>query len=781
LRDPTNHAFYYGAGTFDGNTPTQFAPTKINLDEHHTHPVTGEPIPLDPLAFGGNEYLPAFYEQPNQNRPGWHGIAGKMIPEWDKCEPRRKHIIRFDAITDHIETLKNELPDDPRFDKDPFCRTEPPCSKLVPRTTLAMISGYILATIRIYTTEVYLKSAATFLTFNGDFPEVYSDALSRFVTKEFKDGFYQYSKKGWGKARNNEYWYRFLEMAVQLFGANVDGGRIEPTIDEIEAMDMINSLQKIWLKDTDPPSGKEYAGTGAILTKSQPPSFMMKAVAFFGADPNPSLALSEEDTLKESEAKKIKEKAWDLFMQEIEPYAITLLSRSVANEIEFISKEFSSRLPPKYRTMSQALLGDPYWMQGNLEFGELADPEDEPVVSEDTNPFNVVPDVTIGGSHGMLIEPPATSVTDPLGTTHELPISNAWVQGGTIGTYWPFALEKFISVTDYEVSDFAGEDEAELSSKYGTLISVSGVKVPEVWYNIVKNRNSNLYNVVNMEEFSNYLSANSAAFGTLTRGDLWRKWSYGLRVIFVPNKNGTGSMPNLRENFSEVAKNITGVVKQDNKAFSIGSDFDFESNTFNVPLARGLLDIDMTWTAHDTSWAASYDYDGGFTALVQDLVCSPSYRMIFEYCFNLPRMASIMAIYTSRAFLPSIGASEDGSPSPANDEWVQREDQGTFDLYSSFYGGGNEMSWFAIDYADWNQGKIFDRTKELASEMFGELYESADPTYMGDNDKDKERKANDDKREFNVRWPKFSWRLWQKEVGRPYDMNGDLCYNPEDE
>jgi hypothetical protein len=104
-----------------------------------------------------------------------------------------------------------------------------------------------------------------------------------------------------------------------------------------------------------------------------------------------------------------------------------------------------------------------------------------------------------------------------------------------------------------------------------------------------------------------------------------------------------------------------------------------------------------------------------------------------------------------------------------------------FTWLSDYYGGGSEMSWFAIDYADWNQGKIFDRTKELASEMFGELYESADPTYMGDDDKDKERKANEDKGEFNVRWPKFSWRLWQKEVGRPYDMNGDLCYNPEDE
>ena len=61
-----------------------------------------------------------------------------------------------------------------------------------------------------------------------------------------------------------------------------------------------------------------------------------------------------------------------------------------------------------------------------------------------------------------------------------------------------------------------------------------------------------------------------------------------------------------------------------------------------------------------------------------------------------------------------------------------------------------------------------------------DLYNSQDPSYTSEalNDPENEKEKNTG---LNVTWPKFSIRFWQKEVDRPYDMFGDLCFNPEDD
>ena len=61
-----------------------------------------------------------------------------------------------------------------------------------------------------------------------------------------------------------------------------------------------------------------------------------------------------------------------------------------------------------------------------------------------------------------------------------------------------------------------------------------------------------------------------------------------------------------------------------------------------------------------------------------------------------------------------------------------------------------------------------------------DLYNSQDPNYVSaaltDSEFDMEKSNG-----LNVSWPKYSIRFWQKQVDRPYDMNGDLCFDPEDD
>ena len=70
----------------------------------------------------------------------------------------------------------------------------------------------------------------------------------------------------------------------------------------------------------------------------------------------------------------------------------------------------------------------------------------------------------------------------------------------------------------------------------------------------------------------------------------------------------------------------------------------------------------------------------------------------------------------------------------------------------------------------------------MAAQSFMDTYNSQDPTYTSEAAGDMSKHAQKDaKNNINVSWPKFNIRLKSKEVDRPYDKNGDICYSPEDD
>ena len=61
-----------------------------------------------------------------------------------------------------------------------------------------------------------------------------------------------------------------------------------------------------------------------------------------------------------------------------------------------------------------------------------------------------------------------------------------------------------------------------------------------------------------------------------------------------------------------------------------------------------------------------------------------------------------------------------------------------------------------------------------------DLYNSENPNYTSEAFSDTSIQ-DEAKKQFNVSWPKFSVRLWSKQVDRPYDKDGEICYDPEDD
>jgi hypothetical protein len=843
-----NEAFKYGEGGvhFEKNMPTTYAPTKIDLDIHHRHPVTGEPQPLDPLAWGGNENFPAFYLQPPQNRPGWCGIADRLIPEVDACDPKRTNLVRFDSISDEITDFYGQIADDDRVGSS--CATEEPCHKILSRSVAAMIEGNMRATIRIYAAEAFLKGAPCFIKFRGDMRELFGGPMSNYISQTLKDGFFRYSKKGFGRRKNDEYYYQFLEQAVQNFGRRLDAGMIEATPDEQEALDIINSLQMIWRKDTDPASGKPYAGTGERLQRELSPGFFGAQVANIARGKDNKVPLNEEEgAISKAEARKIKEEAWDYFMREIEPQAELILSRYISEELEYVSKEFAERIPPVYRTLYEVFLGSKnYGAFGNLQFDEGSVPIGKP--SDEEHPFAVPGDMLDPGTTNLAL----MAWLDALAGDSPNPMSTDFVppSAETTGTYWPFALENYILIEDLDESYFTETLPAyadgtvapvwlpgnAVEELYGPL---SDLGVPLVWEEHVKNRPANLFGVVKASEWKEYLDSKKDIFKDLKRSDLWANWSYGLRIVFVPpstpDEESDTSMPSLEKavQIKEKIRSIgapfgftvpfTEETIQNNKAFSyamgaptsvilpshelvleVEADVnygDINIDPMNIPIASGTLPINMDVAADDVghTWYDSYEESGGFAALVQNLACSPEYKMLFRYCFNMPRILSVIGIYIIKSFVPSIGRSgplkqkdlqnttvdpvlDPPFPEPPtdvdNDGWV--EPSNLFSLFKTYYGGGLGLSPFALNFKRWEHEESFKRSKKLIAQTFMDLYNSEDDSYKSDafNNNETEKDARG---ALNVTWPKFSVRLWRRRVARPYDKDGNLCFNPDED
>jgi len=897
-----NQAFKYGQGgdTFDGNTATKYQARKIFLDESHVyppeHPLAGEALPLDPLAWGGNNTFPAFYLRPPQNRRGWVGIADKMIPEVDACDPARENIVGFKQIGKYATEFYQKILEDERLNSPSACPIEEPCNKILSRAAASMIEGNIKATIRIYAAEAFLKGAPAFLKFKADLNELYGDPLTAYITETLKRGFFQYSKKGFGRRRTDEYYFQFLEQCVQNFGRKIDANLIEPTTEEQQAIDIINSLQQIWRKDTTPSSGKPYANTGERLKRVLSPGF-------FGAqlknifNKNYNVPLNSEDgALSKRAAAKLKEESFDYFMREIENEAEVILKRYIAEELKYIADEFSERIPPKHRTLYEMFLSGPFGTYGSLVINDgiiqdvtpLDDGIDHTIKlgsDDDGDTVNNRPGVysvphsarrhSDGGSYtssttglkNMFLFnysiPTLTTAAGPQPQSVKAapPSSDGDTLFGGSGDkiarndrYWPFVLEQYIQIEDYTEDYFRqlSEDGVDLGSIYGPLSSDG---IPLVWQEEVMGRADALYGVVRASEWKDYLNRLPSSAASITRGQLWRSWSYGLRVVFVPpNLSGTTFTDNLRSKSVSFTVTNPGTdlalpksVNIKSKIIEIGSVTDGfhpftretsernkafyftgtsgpaplslpAENPMSIPVARGLLSMRMDIRSDSTEWSESYDSVGGFGNLVQELVCSNEYKMLFRYCFNMPRILSTVAIYIIQAFIPSIGKSGGGRPDaglsdfsklpvdlgedargfddgPDDDGWYEPDNLANLAFLSGkYYGGGLNTAGagiplpglslfaglFTTNFKEWQWFRSFQKSKKLAAQTFMDLYNSEDPTYSSDAFSDT-TEQDEARKQIQVSWPKFSLRLWSKRVDRPYDKNGDLCFNPDDD
>jgi len=202
-------------------------------------------IYLDPNKFGGTYMNPPLYIRPVVNK-GWLGMVDVLFPDISPCKPQRTDLIDFGDIQDKINERYPQIPHDQRLKSDPDCVLEVPFNRILERSAKAELEGLISSAIRAFVSVEMLKGLATFSTFNPSCPYTYSKLFAAYVVELMEKGFKDPSTAPWdffSPFSDHEFWYAFLETAVQIYNYRISLDEIQPPQSVLGALIEIDNMQ----------------------------------------------------------------------------------------------------------------------------------------------------------------------------------------------------------------------------------------------------------------------------------------------------------------------------------------------------------------------------------------------------------------------------------------------------------------------------------------------------------------------------------------------------------
>ena len=184
---------------------------------------------LDPNTFGGSYMNPPLYIKPVPNK-GWLGFVEVMFPNIGPCKPQRSDLIDFGDIQSKMGQDYPTLPEDKRLKGEPECIRELPYNRVLMRASTAGITALLSAACRIYASVHFIKAFATFTRFAPKFPDNYSNIFSQYIVENMERGFKDAQgswAEFWNTFKDDEFWYGFLEQAVQQYERRLEKGEFQ--------------------------------------------------------------------------------------------------------------------------------------------------------------------------------------------------------------------------------------------------------------------------------------------------------------------------------------------------------------------------------------------------------------------------------------------------------------------------------------------------------------------------------------------------------------------------
>ena len=151
------------------------------------------------------------------------------------------------------------------------------------------------------------------------------------------------------------------------------------------------------------------------------------------------------------------------------------------------------------------------------------------------------------------------------------------------------------------------------------------------------------------------------------------------------------------------------------------------------PLASVEIDV-LDETLGELAENISENYD--MCCMTDLLLSDRKFNLLFKHVISLPRIMSLLAMYTTRAFLPSIGQVTENFDA---EKLYETDDDGNIDGTIGTSAGEwdtydeRKILWFDSTYDRWDQ-EIFKASKEHLKTSFLFHYNSQDPDYKDPNE-----------------------------------------------
>ena len=364
---------------------------------------------------------------------------------------------------------------------------------------------------------------------------------------------------------------------------------------------------------------------------------------------------------------------WISYIRSVEKDCLVLLNYYISEQLVDVGKSFIAGLEPSIPNLESWIFGSSDWMVAGA-------------ISEN-GPMDVATDPAS-------LEDPTTAIIMNL-ELGSSPLSDEPYASG----YFPFILEKYIKATPSGDSTIEGPPQPQ----------INGLQ----WWK---------------DELDKSTEQSNAALDSrsLTPGPRRKESYYGLRLSMV--------MPEAMAVPIEIFdfdNSISPEQVKQTKSLKFGPDTDTGTRRYVVPIASVEIPIggnlDLTSDLVD-----QYDIN----CMISELINTPEYKTLFNYCLPLQSLLSLVTIYTIETFLLSIGS-----------EW----------------GGGAKGSQFKR----WDKEGDFKKTKRNLRKLFEAFYHARDANYQ-----DEERETDEERTREKIKVNKvvptdkdIAW--WKKRLQVP--------------
>ena len=655
---------------------------------------------------GTEEGVPKPFYVQEQKFGGWMDLIRRMVPEVDGCEPARTPMFKLDDVARNSSRLCTNLVPDERLKSDPLCAQETPYNKILENGPASNIDGAIRAIARIYIVDTFIRATPSFVMFALT-NENYDDLLPAYIAQKMKQGLAEDGRLFNGR-NSNTYYYRVLEQCYNTVLRKINSNLLNPETDLTDREKQAKSIIDGKIAEFE----IEYTGKLEMLSSAaiSAQNFMQRALTPKAKENygGPKYGFGSAKFSKK-QALAAKRVAFDALISETESEALVFLERYIREEFEAIKEVYGKNIPSFVDNVDHLFLLSDTWVNG----GVLGN-----------GPFNVQSSPMDSSTHNIKVGTPVTvqrrleELENVSGSDFTEAVTEALrASFESLNQDWPFVLEKYIRI----------EEKQQPSSS-------------------ISDRGGNLYNVVNIQDWDEYVKQKKAEGLEGNISDLWEGWRFGLRLSYKIEDDKA-------EIFDQIMETISQEKIMNEKTFILDSP---DGKKFIIPIAEGELPIpDQEFTLFDPE---AYDV----YCLIRELIKTIEYRTWFRYMFPLRRFNSLIAIYIAEGFFASLGAS--GFPGDGGDMWEVP--------------GGRKGSGFRR----WARGDddVFVRSRKDARDIFTSFYDSAASIDFSSENNYNHKTMPNSVREFlrprvnfedGLRW----WQRGRRLRNRPFDKDGDEC------